>query len=55
MLVTLLVAGPALAQNPTATGRNELSPSPRQQEGGPTDPAELEAFLDEFMAARMGV
>ena len=55
MLVTLLVAGPALAQNPTATGRNELSPSPRQQEGGPTDPAELETFLDEFMAARMGV
>jgi len=50
ILVALLVGGPALAQNSTATGTNELSASPQQQGGGPTDPAELEAFLDELMA-----
>ena len=52
-LVALLVAGPALAQNSTATGRNELLASPQQQGQGPTDPAELEAFLDEVMAEDM--
>jgi len=48
-LVALLAAGPALAQNSTATSANELSASPRQQGGGPTDPAELEAFLDDLI------
>jgi CubicO group peptidase (beta-lactamase class C family) len=52
-LVALLAAGPALAQNLTATSANELSASPRQQGGGPTDPAELEAFLDELMVEQM--
>ena len=51
-LGALLVAGPALAQNSSAPGRNELSASPQPQGSGPTDPAELEAFLDEFMAAQ---
>ena len=50
ILVALLVAGPALAQNSTATVKNELSASPQQQGGGPTDPAELEAFLDELFS-----
>jgi CubicO group peptidase (beta-lactamase class C family) len=50
-LVALLVGGTALAQeNLTAPGRNVLS-APLPQ--GPTDPAELEAFLDELMAEQM--
>jgi len=52
-LLAFLVAGPALAQNPTASGRYELSAAAAQQEGGPTDPAELEAFMDEFIAGQM--
>jgi CubicO group peptidase (beta-lactamase class C family) len=53
ILVTLLIAESALAQNSTATSTNGLSASPQQQGGGPTDPAELEAFLDELMAEQM--
>lgn len=53
-LVALLATGPALAQNLTAPGRNELSASPQQQGGGPTDPDELEAFLDDLMAEYLG-
>ena len=53
VLVALLGAGPALAHNSTATSANELSASPQQQGGGPTDPAELEAFLDDLMAEQM--
>jgi CubicO group peptidase (beta-lactamase class C family) len=50
-LVALLVGGTALAQeNVTAPDRNVLSAPPQQ---GPTDPAELEAFWDEFMAEQM--
>jgi CubicO group peptidase (beta-lactamase class C family) len=50
-LVALLVGGTALAQEAvTAPGRNVLSAPPQQ---GPTDPAELEAFWDEFMAEQM--
>ena len=52
-LVALLATGPALAQNSTGTGTNALSASPQQQGDGPTDPAELEAFLDELMAKDM--
>jgi len=47
-LVALLATGPALAQNLTALGRDVLSAPPQQQ--GPTDPDELEAFLDDLMA-----
>ena len=53
ILVALLVAGPALAQNSTATVKNELSESPQPQGQGPTDPAELEAFWDKFMTEQM--
>jgi CubicO group peptidase (beta-lactamase class C family) len=50
-LVALLVGGTALAQEAvTAPGRNVLS-APQQQ--GPTDPAELEAFLDDLIAEQM--
>jgi CubicO group peptidase (beta-lactamase class C family) len=50
-LVALLVGGTALAQeNLTAPGRDVLS-APLPQ--GPTDPAELEAFLDDLMAEHM--
>jgi CubicO group peptidase (beta-lactamase class C family) len=50
-LVALLVGGPALAQeNVTVPGRDVLSAPPQQ---GPTDPAELEAFLDELIAEQM--
>jgi len=52
-LVALFVAGPALAQNSTATSANEFSASLQQQGGGPTDPVELEAFLDGLMAEQM--
>ena len=51
-LVALLVAGPALAQNLAAPGRDAVS-APQQQEQGPTDPAELEAFLDDLIAEQM--
>ena len=48
----LLVAGSAMAQESmVAPGRNVLAAS--LQEQGPTDPVELEAFLDELMAAQM--
>ena len=50
ILVALLVAGPALAQDLTAPGRDAVS-APQQQ--GPTDPAELEAFLDDVLADQM--
>jgi CubicO group peptidase (beta-lactamase class C family) len=53
VLVVLLVGGPVLAQNPTATGENKLSALPQQQGQGPTDPAELEVFLDDLMAEDM--
>jgi len=50
-LVALLVGGPALAlENVTAPDRDVLS-APLPQ--GPTDPAELEAFLDDLMAGHM--
>ena len=48
-LVVLLAAGPALAKNSTAPTEKVVS-APYQQEGGPTDPAELEAFLDDLIA-----
>ena len=53
ILVALLSAGPALAngsEDVTAPGRNV--PAARQQQV-PTDPAELEAFLDELAASQM--
>jgi len=51
-LVMLLGARPAMAQkNTSAPNRNVLTAPPQGQ--GPTDPAELEAFLDELMAAQM--
>lgn len=56
MLLTLVIllpmVGPAMAQeNRTVLGRNVLTaPS---QAPGPTDPAELEAFLDELFAQEM--
>ena len=57
ILVALLVAGPAMAQDVAmAPGRNILSSPQHQDETdpvGPTDPAELEAFLDELMAEHM--
>jgi len=51
VLAVLLVGGPALARNSTAIGGNKLSGLPQQQ--GPTDPAELEAFLDDLIAEQM--
>jgi len=53
MLVAMIGAGSALAQNLTATSANELSASPQQQGDGPTDPAELETFLDDLIAQQM--
>ena len=53
VLVVLLVAGPALAQNSIATDKNILSVPQQQQGDGPTDPDELEAFLDELMTEQM--
>jgi len=50
-LVALLAAAPVLAQNTPALARNELSASPQQQ--GPTDPPELESFLDDLIAQQM--
>jgi len=51
-LVMLLGARPAIAQENMATpDRNLLAAPPQQQ--GPTDPAELEAFLDNLMAEQM--
>jgi CubicO group peptidase (beta-lactamase class C family) len=50
-LVALLATRPTLAQNLTAPGRDVLSAPPQQQ--GPTDPNELEAFLDDLMAEQM--
>jgi CubicO group peptidase (beta-lactamase class C family) len=51
-LMMLLGAGSAVAQeNMAAPGRNVLAAPPQGQ--GPTDPAELEAFLDDLMAAQM--
>jgi len=53
ILVALLIAGPALAQSPTAKSANELSASLLQQGDGPTDPTEMEAFWDAYMAEQM--
>jgi hypothetical protein len=57
ILVALLVAGPAMAQDvATAPGRNILTSPQHQDETdpvGPTDHAELEAFLDELMVEHM--
>ncbi|MES0360965.1 MAG: serine hydrolase domain-containing protein, partial [Anaerolineales bacterium] len=57
ILVALLAAGSTTAvvagENATTPGRNELSAPPQPQGGGPTDPAELEAFLEELMAEDM--
>jgi len=52
-LATMLsLAGSAMAQEDTvAPGRNP--PTAPSQEQGPTDPAELEAFLDQLMARDM--
>ena len=53
LLVSLLSAGPALAQNLETRGANVRSALPQQQGQGPTDPAELEAFLDRLFAEHM--
>jgi CubicO group peptidase (beta-lactamase class C family) len=53
-LVALLGAGPALAhgvEDVTAPSTRVLAAPPQQQ--GPTDPAELKAFLDELMKEHM--
>jgi len=56
-LVALLTAGSTTAvvagENATTPTRDVLSVPQQQQGGGPTDPAELEAFLDELMAEQM--
>jgi len=52
ILVAFLGAGPGLAQNLAAPGRDALS-APQQQGQGPTDPIELETFLDGLMAEQM--
>jgi CubicO group peptidase (beta-lactamase class C family) len=53
LLVSLLSAGPALAQNLETTGAKVDSALPQQQGQGPTDPAELEAFLDRLFAEQL--
>jgi hypothetical protein len=53
LLVSLMSVGPALAQNPKTIGANVRSALPQQQGQGPTDPAELEAFLDRLFAEQM--
>jgi CubicO group peptidase (beta-lactamase class C family) len=53
LLASLLSAGPALAQNLEAPGANNRSALPQQQGQGPTDPAELEAFMDRLFAEHM--
>lgn len=52
VFMMLLTAGSVRAQeNTIVPNRNVLTAPPQGQ--GPTDPAELEAFLDELMAAQM--
>jgi CubicO group peptidase (beta-lactamase class C family) len=53
LLVSLLSVGPVLAQNREATGVNTRCALPQQKGHGPTDPAELEAFLDRLFAEHM--
>ena len=52
-LVGLLVGGPALAHEDMHTPVRDALSAPQQQGQGLTDPAELEAFLDELMAEQM--
>jgi CubicO group peptidase (beta-lactamase class C family) len=52
LVILLATVGPAMAQEDrVASGRN-VKTAPSQQQG-PTDPAELAAFLDEFFARKM--
>ena len=52
-LVTLLsLVTPAVAQQNSVTARKKV-PIASSQEQGPTDPAELEAFLDELLGKEM--
>ena len=52
-LVTLLsLVTPAMAQQNSVTARKKV-PIASSQEQGPTDPAELEAFLDELLGKEM--
>ena len=52
LVILLSLVAPVTAQeNRVAPGRN-VPTAPSQQQG-PTDPAELEAFLDELMAKDM--
>jgi CubicO group peptidase (beta-lactamase class C family) len=53
IVMLLSVAGSAMAQeNRGAPGGNELPASPQRQ--GPTDPAELEGFLDRLFSEHVG-
>ncbi|RPI20845.1 MAG: serine hydrolase, partial [Chloroflexota bacterium] len=52
LTLRLSIVAPARAQeNRTASGRDV--PAAPSQASGPTDPAELEAFLDDFFATEM--
>lgn len=48
----LMAVGPAAARNETGAARTSLSTATSRQEG-PTDPSELEAFLDDLFARQM--
>jgi hypothetical protein len=51
MLLSIIVAPASAQQNPVVSGGNvSIAPTAVQ---GPTDPAELETFLDDFFATTM--
>ena len=51
MLLSIIVAPAAAQQNPVVSGGNvSIAPTAGQ---GPTDPAELETFLDDYFATTM--